>query len=271
MTEKILNERFAVLSVQMKTPFGQVYRAEDLQNDRESVIVKELAPNPSLGVSSEEVHDRFARETAFLSKLAHRRIPRLIHSFADGDTCYVVTEFFGGDTIDSLSMKRKAPFPVRLVVKWALSLCEILKVLHENSPEPIVFRDITPSNIIITEEGEAKLADFGISRYFSPVKLKDTFVMGTPGFSPPEQYGKGQCDQRSDIYSLGATLFYCLTHHTMEEVADKRKGISSINPLVNRSLEKIISRCIEKEPHKRYQSIDDLHQELKACEKSLKA
>jgi serine/threonine protein kinase, bacterial len=264
--EKRLHDRYEVKSVYMRTPCGQVFRAEDLCRENKAVIVKELVANASLGVSCEEIEERFARETAFLSRLAHPGVPRLVDSFRDGESYYVVTEDFGGDTIDSLSMKRNTPFPVHTVARWAIQLCEILKLLHENSPEPIIFRDITPSNIIVTQDGDVKLADFGISRYFNPVKLKDTFIMGTPGFSPPEQYGKGQSDQRSDIYSLGATLFYCLSHHYLEEFPAKKKNLLSLNPLIGRRLEKVINRCIEKEPGKRYQSVDELCDDLKGCD-----
>jgi serine/threonine-protein kinase len=139
-------------------------------------------------------------------------------------------------------------------------------VLHTALDEPIIFRDITPSNIIITDEGDVKLGDFGLTRYFNPQKLKDTFVMGTPGFSPPEQYGKGQSDERSDIYSLGATLFYSLTLHCVEEFTTT-PPLRKLNPLLPGAVEKVILTSIQKDPKKRQQTAKQFKEDLEKCRK----
>ena len=88
----------------------------------------------------------------------------------------------------------------------------MLTYLHGRNP-PVIFRDLKPANIMLTPQGQIKLVDFGIARLFSPGKAGDTLVIGTPGYAPPEQYGKGQTDVRSDIYSLGVVLHTLLTRH----------------------------------------------------------
>jgi serine/threonine-protein kinase len=268
MTEypaEIVKDRYRLVLPLTRTPVGIVYRGEDLGNGNRAVLIKELLASPSSGISEKEIEERFERETRVLSAVRHEGFPELIDSFVHRDHYFIVEAFLDGETIDSLSMKRSVPFPVRLVLKWALKLCDIIAVLHGNRPEPIIFRDITPSNIIVVSEEDVRLADFGISRYFNPLKVKDTFAMGTPGFSPPEQYGKGQSDERSDIYSLGATLFYCLTLHQIEEFAKKRPSLCQLNPLIDRSLDRAILRCLEKGPENRYQSIGELRQALEGC------
>lgn len=265
----ILKNQYRMESVLLQTPVGCVYRAFDLSRDKEFVIVKELIPNAALGISSNEIRDRYTRETSMLSRVVHQGIPRLLQYFILEESYYIVLEYFEGETIDSLSMKRTTPFPVREVFHWAISLCEIIETLHTHGKEPIIFRDITPSNILISGKCEIKLGDFGLSRYFNPLKFKDTFVMGTPGFSPPEQYGKGQSDERSDIYSLGATLFYCVSFHSLEEFVTRLPSLRKLNPLLPTSFEKVILKCIERDPDKRYQSVGQLKNELIKCREDL--
>ena len=89
--------------------------------------------------------------------------------------------------------------------------------LNVQKPLPIVFRDLKPSNIMISRDGKVKLIDFGIARFFKQEKNADTFVYGTPGYAAPEQYGTSQTDVRSDIFSLGATLHHCVTGRNPSE------------------------------------------------------
>lgn len=263
--ESILNGHYQIVAPLMRTPVGVVYRGENLRKERSAILIKELIANASFGITEKEIEERFKRETSVLSTVRHHGFPELIDSFMLKEHYFIIENFFEGETLDSLSMKRSIPFPVKMVLRWALKLCEIIAVLHNHKPEPIIFRDIIPSNIVVVSEDEVKLADFGISRYFNPLKVKDTFAMGTPGFSPPEQYGKGQSDERSDIYSLGATLFYCLTLHQIEEFTGKRPSLHQLNPLIDRNLDKVILQCLEKGPELRYQTIGELQRALEGC------
>lgn len=263
--ELIINGRFRVVSTLLRTPAGYVYKATDLQRNSEYVVVKRLMPSSVLGIGEAEIKDRYGRETSVLSKVTHPGIPRLLNYFVIEENYYIVLEFFEGETLDALSLKRSTPFPVRDVLDWSLSLCDIMIALHTTGLEPIIFRDVTPSNIMVTGDGAIKLGDFGLTRYFNPDKIKDTFVMGTPGFSPPEQYGKGQSDVRSDIYSLGATMFYCLSLHSLEEYARKTPPLKRLNPLIPGAFEKIVLKCIEKDPRRRFQSAGELKDELQKC------
>src|ERR671923_52691 len=90
-------------------------------------------------------------------------------------------------------------------------VARVLHSLHTRQP-PIIYRDLKPSNIMLTPEGVLKLIDFGVARTYKARKSKDTVAMGSAGYAPPEQYGKGQTDARSDVYALGATLLHLLTN-----------------------------------------------------------
>jgi len=241
---------------------GRVYHAIDLDSGA-PVLVKELVGNPALDIHDDEVRDRYEREIQILSTISHHAVPRLIGHFVEDRTCFVILECIEGDTLESISLKRMTPFPSRLVVPWGIEICGVLAIFHHHTPEPIIFRDIRPQTIIMTPGNEVKLADFGISRFFNPLKVKDTFVMGSAGFSPPEQYGKEQSDGRSDIYSLGATLFYLLTLRTPDEFAGKLPSLQRMNESVTAPLEKVIFKCLEKDRSRRFQTAEELETELR--------
>jgi serine/threonine-protein kinase len=258
-----MGERFKILSFLQRTPVGRVYYAIDQAAQGTTVLVKELVSCPALDISDDEVKDRYERELKVLSTIFHPAVPRLLEHFIQDETYYVILEYFEGETLESLSLKRTAPFPPRLAVGWGLELCEVLALFHNHKPEPIIFRDVRPSSVIITPGSQVKLADFGITRFFHPVKVKDTFVMGSAGFSPPEQYGKEQSDRRSDIYSLGATLFYLLTLRTPDEFMKKLPSLQRLNEAVPAPLERLVYRCIQKERSRRYQAIEELETALR--------
>jgi serine/threonine-protein kinase len=114
---------------------------------------------------------------------------------------------------------------------------------------------------MVTRQGEIKLIDLGIARFFNPRKKTDTHVMGTPGFCPPEQY-RGRTDVRSDIYSFGTTLFHLLTKEDVERFAFRFPGVRLFNQAVSPALEAIIARCTRINPDERFQTVEELQAAL---------
>src|SRR5258708_36011164 len=104
----------------------------------------------------------------------------------------------------------EGPRPVAQVVGNATQLCDVLAYIPEQNP-PIIFRDLKPTNVMVTENGHVVLIDFGIARFFKEGQAQDTVYLGSPGYAPPEQHGVSQTNPRSDLYALGATLHCCLT------------------------------------------------------------
>jgi protein kinase-like protein/WD40 domain-containing protein len=152
-----------------------------------------------------------------LSGLAHPNLPHIHQHFADAEHWYLVMDFINGETLeDYLGHVTGGHLPLEEVLSIGIQLCSVLWYLHAQQP-PIIFRDVKPANVMRTASGKVYLIDFGIARRFRPGQRRDTAVLGSPGYAPPEQYGTAQTSERSDIYSLGATLHCLLTGNDPEE------------------------------------------------------
>lgn len=249
----ILTERYEILEVIGRGGMGTVYRARDMRLDT-IVAVKEM--KEPFGTEEERAITtrHFEREAKLLAQLSHPNLPRVTDYFIEDGRCYLIMEFIEGETLDSLL--RRSPgkaLPLREVLSWGVQLADVLSYLHMQEP-PVIFRDLKPANIMRAEENTIKLIDFGIARRFQVGATKDTILYGSPGYSPPEQYGRGQTDPRSDIYALGATLHHLLTGRDPASTPFKFPPICQLDPSLPPALEVFIARCVEMDPERRWQS-----------------
>jgi type II secretory pathway pseudopilin PulG len=261
-TGQIVKNRFKVLKSIGGGAYGTVYLVEDLSAGRtwalKEVVESELPPG-----EQDDARALFAREGEILQSLHHPGLPEIIQAFSEGDCRYLVMQYIEGETLEELMKKRGKPFTAQEVLPWALQLAAILEYLHSR-PQPVVFRDLKPSNIMLRKDGQIMLIDFGIARYFTPGKTRDTYFMGTPGFSPPEQYGRGQSDSRSDIFSFGATFFHLLTGADVAQYVTRYPPLESLVKGVPGWLNRVIMKCLSINPGERYQHTIRLY---KAMEK----
>jgi len=246
--------------------FGTVYLVRDVSASGGRLAIKEMVETDIPVCEQKEAVELFAREAGILGNLKHRGLPMVYEHFSVGSSHYIVMEYIDGETLEEKLKSRSGPFSCEEVLPWADELCSILDYLHNREPEPLIFRDLKPSNIMISKDGELKLIDFGIARHFSPKKVRDTYFMGTPGFSPPEQYGRGQSDERSDIFSFGATLYRLLTKADMEQYSMKLPPLRSLTPSVPEWLESVIMKCLAANPGERYQNFVSLQIDIRAEE-----
>jgi hypothetical protein len=262
---EIVRERYEILEGIGQGASGSVYLVQDLQYTATDVhwVLKEVCIHGLSLEERQEAEELFQRECLLLQSLNPPAIPKLIEHFYEGGIPYLVMEHITGESLDSKIRKSGKPLEVELVLDIADELTGILAYLHSLSPQPLVFRDLKPSNIIMTEKGKLRLIDFGIARYFTPGKMRDTFVYGTPGFSPPEQYGVGQTDGRSDIFALGAALYYLLTLEEMEQFSFSFPPLRTYNDNVPRELQRVILKCLSRDINDRYGNAEELHFDLK--------
>jgi WD40 repeat protein/tRNA A-37 threonylcarbamoyl transferase component Bud32 len=211
ITSKLLQGRYRLIAQIGEGGFGAVYKAEDTRLGNRLVAIKEMKPSGLKPQELKEATDAFQREAMLLTGLKHPSLPAIHDQFTEDGQWYLVMEFIQGRTLESyLAKAPKGRLPVREVFQITLQLCNVLNYLHSQNP-PIIFRDLKPSNVMLTPEGQVYLIDFGIARHFKPGQSKDTVAFGTTGYAAPEQYGKAQTTPRSDVYSLGAVMHHMLT------------------------------------------------------------
>ncbi len=243
---------------------GSVYRARDLHfpNVDKRVAVKEMINQARDPVVRETIVHNFEREANILATLSHPAIPRIYDYFTQNDRSYLILEFIEGKDLEALITETQGFFPEALVIGWAIELCDVLSYLHAHKPEPIVFRDMKPSNIMITPSHHVVLVDFGIAKPFQAGQ-KGTMI-GTEGYSPPEQY-RGEASPLADIYSLGATLHHVFTRRDPRLEAPFSFGerpIRQINPSVSVELETVIYTAVHYNPENRFQTISDFREAM---------
>lgn len=175
-------------------------------------------------------------------------IPKIYEIIDLDNKLVIIEEYINGISLKEMLDKSKT-VPEKKVIKYTLELIKILEGLYSECPK-IIHRDIKPSNIMINNDGIIKLIDFDISRIYKKDKSTDTNILGTYGYAAPEQFGYNQSDTRTDIYSIGATMNILLTGKLPRE--EVYKG----------SLSKIIKKCLELDPNKRFQNSNELKKEL---------
>lgn len=260
----ILAGRYAIEGVLGTGGMGAVYLARDLHFPSviKQVAVKEVINRVSDQETRELLQVNFEREANLLASLNHPSIPRIYDFFSEGINSYLVMEYILGKDLARVIHDTPEFLPEIQIIQWGIEMCEVLSYLHHHQPEPIIFRDIKPSNIIINLENRVVLIDFGIARGFQ-TGLKGT-VMGTEGYAPPEQY-RGEASPRGDIYALGATL-----HHALTRIDPQReppftfneRRIRVVNPSASVDIETAIHRAVEYSPEKRFQSVEVFRDEL---------
>lgn len=262
----LLANRYLIQEVIGMGGMGSVYRARDMHfpNVPRLVAVKEMinmAPDPLV---RQTIVQNFEREANILATLNHPSIPRIYDYFSQDNRSYLVLEYIHGKDLEAIINETPGFLPEEQVIHWAVQLCDVLAYLHNHKPEPIIFRDMKPSNVMINLSGDVVLVDFGIARTFQAGQ-KGTMI-GTEGYSPPEQY-RGEATPLADIYALGATLHHALTRRDPRlepPFSFAERPIRKINPSVSPELEAVINTALEYEPSKRYQSAEAMKDALLA-------
>lgn len=263
---EVLAERYQIQDIIGVGGMSTVYRARDLHfpNIERLVAVKEMITHARDPLVRETVIHNFEREAHILASLRHPAIPQIYDYFAIGNRAYLVLEFIQGKDLEALLNETEGFFPEAQVLGWAIELCDVLHYLHSQRPNPVVFRDMKPSNVMITPSGRVMLIDFGIAKVFQSGQ-KGTMI-GTEGYAPPEQY-RGEATPLVDIYALGATLHHVLTRRDPRlepPFSFESRPIRAINPAVSPEFEAVVMRALAYDPQDRFQSALEMKEALMA-------
>ncbi len=274
MTEELLKpndtlqgeqSQYAILNLVGRGGMGAVYRAKRL-SDSTIWALKEM--RPPANTSTQEVEDNrklFEQEAELLKSLQHPNITKVVDTFEFEGRPVMVMEFIDGQTLEDLLHENKMKLDEQQIIEYGIQLCRVLGYLHTRKP-PIIYRDLKPPNVMINSKGIMKLIDFGVARTYKEQKSKDTIAMGSAGYAPPEQYGKAQTDERSDIYALGATLLHMSTGvppvpFQPPRPGDIRKYMATMKP----KTERVIIKAMSLKREQRYKTCEEMEQALMEC------
>ncbi|MBV6403069.1 MAG: DNA damage-responsive serine/threonine-protein kinase RqkA [Anaerolineales bacterium] len=259
-----LANRYSIQDVIGVGGMGSVYRARDMHfpNVTKLVAVKEMinsAPDPLV---RQTIVQNFEREANLLATLNHPSIPRINDYFSLDSRSYLVLDFIHGKDMEAIISDTNGFLPEEQVLGWAVELCDVLEYLHRHKPDPIIFRDMKPSNVMINSNGDVVLVDFGIAKTFQ-TGIKGTMI-GTEGYSPPEQY-RGEATPSADIYALGATIHHALTRRDPRlepPFSFAERPLRRINTSISLELEAVVNRALEYNPESRFPTAVDMKQAL---------
>jgi serine/threonine protein kinase len=245
----VLMQRYRILEKIGEGGFGLVYKAIDKKNNM-TVAIKQINVAALNMQEIIDATDSYNREITLLPQLQHRSLPRVYGYFTDEDHWYIIMEYINGKTLEeTLAKASKGGLPVKQVLDIGTALCDVLAYLHAQQPA-IIYRDIKPANIMITDKGDIYLIDFGTARRYRADQIRDTGSLGSPGYAAPEQYGKAQTTPKTDLYGLGATLQTLLTGKEPFEIASG--GIPpecDIPSDLQRLIRHMMKRDASKRPH----------------------
>lgn len=256
-TGLILNDRYRIVKLLGQGGFGAVYRAWDLNLQIPCALKENFNATP-------ESVRQFLREAMILANLRHVNLPAVIDHFSTPSQVQcLVMEFVEGHDMQQMIEQAGGPLPLNQVLPVIGQICDALIYLHSQSP-PVIHRDIKPANIKITSQGQVKLVDFGIAKVYDPSSRTTLGARAvTPGFSPPEQYGRGTTDARTDIYALGATLYLALTSQPAVESIARQMGSQmpaphTLNQIIPPYIENAILKAMAIAPAQRFQTVAEL-------------
>ena len=265
-----LRERYQILRTLGTGGMGAVYEARDL-NFPDVVrlcAVKEIGIGSTQSAEVTQQLQTFEREVNMLASLSHPSIPKIYDFFNEDQHSYLVMELIRGQNLETFLTQSAEPLPEGTVIRWAIAICDVLHYLHSRHPEPIVFRDMKPSNVMLNEHGHILLIDFGIAKVFRGEK-RGTMI-GTEGYSPPEQY-RGMATPQGDIYALGATMHHLLSGIDPTQEAPfsfQDRPLHLFNPTVTPEVAEIVDKALSYEVEERFPTATDMRLALERAGRS---
>ena len=265
--------RYEIIETLGQGGMGKVFKAYD-RKISEVVALKLIRPEISI---NDNAIERFKNELKIARKISHRNICRMHDLGEEGFFYYITMEYVAGEDLKRF-IRRAGTLSSGKAINIAKQVCEGLAEAHQLG---VIHRDLKPQNIMIDQDGNAKIMDFGIARFVDTDRLTGSGVMiGTPEYMSPEQAELTEVDKRADIYSLGIVLYEMVSGRVpfeggtplsiaMKHKTEKARNVRELNAQVSADLAGVIGRCMEKAPASRYQSAEELLQDLNRVEQEL--
>jgi serine/threonine protein kinase len=274
--ETVLQGRYHIVRQLGQGGMGAVYEAVDQRLDT-TVALKETL------FTEERLRKQFEREARLLARLHHPALPRVSDHFSEGDGQFLVMQYIPGDDLSEMMTRKRGPFPANQVLTWADQLLDALDYLHTQDPQ-IVHRDIKPQNLKITSRGQIILLDFGLAKgqsgEISRVTTSASIFGYTPNYAPLEQIQGLGTDTRSDLYSLGATLYHLMTAVKPPDALTRAAAVvngqpdpllnaSEANSAVGAEVDHVLAKAMAQNRDQRYATAADMRKALHSAQPRL--
>ena len=270
---KVLRQRYEIQGLAHSGGMGYIYLAKD-KNLYDRICVVKQMKEP---VKSDTDRKRLEEEALRMSKLSHSNAAMILDQFVEGGYYFLVVQHISGKTLSQVLEDRHGQLTEEDVLSWAISMCDVVSYLHGKG---VIHRDISPENIMLTDEGTIMFIDFGTMRELRQITSQKTAGIGKFGFTPPEQW-QGRPVAQSDIFAIGATVYYLLTEYLplsaeyqrgqKPQASDFRPSFPPIrqkNPAVSQELEAVLQKAVQLDVNSRYQSAAELGQTLRNLKKA---
>ncbi len=251
----LLQDRYQIIDTLGVGGFSSVYKARDMRFPTVTKYraIKEMVLFTADPHLRQQTVQSFEREASMLAVLNHPAIPDISDYFTEGNRSYLVLDLVEGQNLQKWLENTSTPIDEQKALDWGLQVCEALVHLHGQKPHPIIFRDLKPSNIMLDQENQIRLIDFGIAKLFETDQDRGTMI-GTEGYTPPEQY-RGEATPAVDIYAFGATLHHLMTRQDPRQETPftfDERPIRTANPNISLAFEAVINRCLAYDPKDRF-------------------
>lgn len=258
LENNLLADKYELISRIGEGGVGIVYQAWDRHLECAVAIKEEKLPQEDSNISL------LKKEKEFLSSLKHPMLPTVLDYFST-DKSYLVMEYINGESLHNY-IKKEGIIPEETACEWGLQLLNLLSYLHSQKPA-VIYRDLKPENIIVCPDSKLRVVDFGSAFCMNYSGRIQENLAGTIGYAAPEQLDNSwqsgnNVDERSDIYTFGATLYHMLTGFNPSLPPYGIRPPRCMAPELTVGIERIVLKCTEKEPSKRYQSVEEIKRDL---------
>jgi serine/threonine protein kinase len=266
-----LRDRYVITRVHRLSGLSALYEARDNGASEAATryAIKEVIVQDTEEILAYDAIKEFERVAEALLTLDHPAIPKMFEYFVENERTYLVTEFLLGKDLETIVIESADLLPVKTVCEWGIALGDVLNYLHTRDPNPIVYRDLKPPNVMLCEPDRIRLVDFGIAVIYVPSRIYPP--LGTDGYAAPEQY-MGDVYPLIDVYGLGATLHHLLTGSDPRlepPFSFDKRPIRQFNPGVPEALDAIVMRAVAYNSWERFPSMSVMLDALKEAGKAL--